>query len=248
MAQRRMFTKAITNSSEFLMMPPTAQLLYIHFGMNADDDGFCEHFSIMRMTDSKPDDLRILQARKFVRVFDDKVLVITDWKENNYIQKDRYTPSKYLKVYKEELKQLGSSVNTGESGDCTQDVYNMDTQVRLGKVRVGKNTSKETGVSEGGEEIKGPKEPEPVFSLPDEIKKMEESPRRDLNIIAFLIDRKGLQPENKGQLHTIIKRHLRPAKDLKPFSDADIVRASKVAQEEYPDKWTGETLVKILTK
>lgn len=106
------------------MMPPTSQLLYIHLGMNADDDGYCEHFSIMRMTESKPDDLRVLASKGFVKVFDDKVLIITDWKENNYIQKDRYTPSKYLELYKEK--------------ECIQDVSKMDTQVRLGKGRLGK--------------------------------------------------------------------------------------------------------------
>jgi hypothetical protein len=109
------------------MMPPTAQLLYIHFGMNADDDGFCEIFPIMRMTDSKPDDLRILQARRFIQVFDDKVLIILNWKENNYIQKDRYSESKYLKLYKEEIKNLT------QKHECIQNVYKMDTQVRLVK-------------------------------------------------------------------------------------------------------------------
>lgn len=131
MAQRRMFSKTITNSSNFLMMPQSAQNLYFHLGMNADDDGFCEHFTIMRMTESKPDDLKILQAKRFVRVFDDHVLVVVDWKENNYIQRDRYSPSKYLEIYKKELKLLVNS-------DCIQDVYKTDTQVRLGKVRLGK--------------------------------------------------------------------------------------------------------------
>src|SRR3990167_4085955 len=129
MANRRMFSKTITNSSRFLMMSPTAQILYIHFGMNADDDGFCEHFSIMRMTESKPDDLKILQAKGFVKVFDDQVLVITEWKENNYLQKDRYTPSKYLTIYKEEMKELNSGI---------QNVYRPYTQDRIGKDRIGK--------------------------------------------------------------------------------------------------------------
>lgn len=123
MAQRRMFSKTITNSSQFLMMPQSSQNLYFHLGMNADDDWFCEHFAIMRMTDSKPDDLKILQAKWFVNIFDDKVLVILQRKENNYIQKDRYTESKYLKIYKDELQKLW----------CIQDVYKMETQVRLGK-------------------------------------------------------------------------------------------------------------------
>ena len=120
-----MFSKAITNSSNFLMMPATSQALYYHLGMNADDDGYCEHFMVMRMTESKPDDLKILEAKGLVHVFDDKVLIIRDWKEHNHIQADRYHPSKYLSVY---------SLDTV----CIQDVSIMDTEVRLGKVRLGK--------------------------------------------------------------------------------------------------------------
>lgn len=128
MAQRRMFSKSITNSSQFLMMPQSSQNLYFHLGMNADDDGFCEHFALMRMTDSKPDDLKILQSKGFVSVFDDKVLIITDWKENNYLRSDRYSASKYLEIYKEELKGLSSGI---------PEVDISATQVRLGKDRIG---------------------------------------------------------------------------------------------------------------
>ena len=131
-----MFSKSITNSSQFLMMPQSSQNLYFHLGMNADDDGFCEHFSIMRMTDSKPDDLRVLQAKNFVCVFDDKVLVVVDWKENNYLRSDRYTPSKYLEIYKQELALL--SQNTPPQSGIPSG-NQMDTQVRLGKDSIGKD-------------------------------------------------------------------------------------------------------------
>ena len=133
MANRRMFSKTITQSSSFLMMPPTSRLLYYDLGLSADDDGFCEHYTIMKMTDAKPDDLKVLQAKGFVKVFDDKVLIILDWKENNYIQNDRYTPSKYLKIYKKELLLLANN------NQCIQSVSIMDTQVRLGKVRRGED-------------------------------------------------------------------------------------------------------------
>jgi hypothetical protein len=133
MAQRRMFSKTITNSSQFLMMPQSSQNLYFHLGMNADDDGFCEHFTIMRMTESKPDDLKILQAKNFINVFDDKVLVIIDWKENNYLRADRYTPSKYLEIYKNEL--VGLSIGIPK-------VDKVATQDRIGKVRLGKDRIK----------------------------------------------------------------------------------------------------------
>lgn len=128
MANRRMFSKSITSSSRFLRMVPTARLFYYDLGMNADDDGYVEWYAVMAMTGAKEQDLQILQAMDLIKVFDDKVLIIKDWKENNYIQKDRYTPSKYLNVY---------NMDT----ECIQDVSKMDTQVRLGKDRLGKSSS-----------------------------------------------------------------------------------------------------------
>jgi hypothetical protein len=108
--------------------------------MNADDDGFCEHFALMRMTDSKPDDLKILQAKGFVNVFDDRVLIISDWKENNYLRSDRYSPSKYLEVYKKELKRLSSGIPAVATG-----------KDRLGEDRIGKDTN--TDETSSSEEI-----------------------------------------------------------------------------------------------
>lgn len=135
MANKRMFSKSITCSSRFLMMPASAQCLYFHLGMNADDDGFCEHFVIMRMTESKPDDLRILQAKKFIKIFDDKVLIILDWKENNYIRADRYSKSKYLELYKEELKLINNKCHPVGIPDDNQTVDNRETQIRSDQVR-----------------------------------------------------------------------------------------------------------------
>jgi len=144
MAQRRMFNKSITSSSRFIMMPPTSRLLYYDLGMNADDDGFCEHFVIMKMTDATPDDLRILQTRGLVKVFDDKVLIIRNWKENNYLQKDRYTPSRYLEEYRQELKLLATDKKSEDTPLYTKCIQDVDTgKVRrgkdsIGKVRIGK--------------------------------------------------------------------------------------------------------------
>ena len=100
MAERRMFSKTITNSSVFLKMPTSSRLLYYDLGMNADDDGFVEHFMVLRMTGASEQDLGVLELNGLVRILDNNVLWIKDWKENNYIQKDRYKPSKYLSVYK----------------------------------------------------------------------------------------------------------------------------------------------------
>lgn len=134
-----MFSKVITSSSSFLMMPQTAQALYFHFGMNADDDGFCEHFAIMRMVGANPDDLKILQAKKFVHVFDERVLVIRDWKENNYLRGDRYKESKYASLYKNDLALLSSESDNLSLGIPMVD--HMATQDRIGKDRIGEKTT-----------------------------------------------------------------------------------------------------------
>lgn len=130
MANRRMFAKTITNSSRFLMMPLSAQALYFQLGMNADDDGYVEHFTIMRMVGGNPDDLNLLVAKSFVKVFDNHVLVIIEWEQHNKIQPSRKIASQYIDVYP-------------SSTECQQVVNNIPTQVRLGKVRLGKKDTVE---------------------------------------------------------------------------------------------------------
>ena len=123
------------------MMPQSSQILYIHLGMNADDDGFCEHFTIMRMTGSVPDDLKILQAKKFVKVFDEMVLVILDWKENNNLRADRYTPSKYLEMYKDQLSLLSE----GEIIGIPEDIQTVNpVKYSIDKVSIVKNSKEKS--------------------------------------------------------------------------------------------------------
>lgn len=95
--------------------------------MNADDDWYAERFTVMRMTWSSEQDLLVLKANGLVHVFDDNVLIVLDRKENNYIQKDRYTPSKYLTVY---------NLDT----ECIQNVY-------TGKDRIGKERLDKVSIS-----------------------------------------------------------------------------------------------------
>jgi len=130
MAQRRMFSKTITNSDSFLEMPDSSQNLYFHLSMNADDDGFVDNWkSIMRMTGHKEDDLKVLIAKQYIIPFDTGVIIIKHWRMNNYLRSDRYKET----VYKEELKNLSLDENL---------VYQMDTNGihRLGKDRLGKES------------------------------------------------------------------------------------------------------------
>lgn len=99
MAERRMFAKTIIDSDAFLNMPASAQNLYFHLGMRADDDGVVNNpRSIMRLVGAHEDDMNILISRKFLIVLQDAVIVIKHWKINNYIRNDRYIPSKYTEL------------------------------------------------------------------------------------------------------------------------------------------------------
>jgi len=86
------------------------------------------------------------------------------------------------------------------------------------------------------------------FLLSDEIKKLEQSKRRDLNILAFFLEMKKPDIRNMKQLQATLKRHLVPARITKDFEDDQIVKAVKIAEKEYPGIWTLETINKILTK
>lgn len=168
-----MFAKTIVESDAFLDMPLSAQSLYIHLGMNADDWGFVNNpRSIRRMCGASEDDLRLLVAKKFILTFDSGAAVIKSWWVNNYVQSDRRHPTRY----QEELETLfldeNKSYTTKDTGvlpadmfnrvskvepvciqpvskmdtKCIQSVSKMDTEVRLGKVRLGESTSNSSRV------------------------------------------------------------------------------------------------------
>ncbi len=108
MAQRRMFSQKVTETDKFLDMALTAQSLYFHLGMNADDDGFVGNpKSIKRMIGASEDDLKALVEKDYLIVFDDGVVVIKDWLVSNYVKKDRYTPT----IYTEDMKLIGLDKN-----------------------------------------------------------------------------------------------------------------------------------------
>ena len=96
MAQRRMFSKKITDTDKFLEMPLSTQALYFHLNMGADDDGFVDRpKTIQRTVGASDDDLKILLAKNFIISSDTGIVVIKDWRIHNYIRKDTYQPTIY---------------------------------------------------------------------------------------------------------------------------------------------------------
>lgn len=97
MASRRMFAKSITDSARFLRMPAASRLLYYDLGMQADDDGVVEAFTVIRTTGASEDDLKVLESKGFVSILnDDLVTYICDWEVSNHIRKERHHPSIHM--------------------------------------------------------------------------------------------------------------------------------------------------------
>lgn len=108
MANKRMFSKDITDSDAFIEMSSASQALYFHLNQGADDDGFNNQVQMAMMkAHASSDDLKILMAKNFVIRFESGLIVIKHWRLHNTLRKDRYTPTNY----KEELNLLGIKEN-----------------------------------------------------------------------------------------------------------------------------------------
>ncbi|GEP75490.1 DnaD domain-containing protein [Weissella thailandensis] len=135
MAQRRMFSKKVTDTDIFLDMPLSAQALYFHLNMHADDDGFIGNINtIKRMVGASNDDEKLLIAKQLLIPFEQSgVVVIRDWRIHNYIRKDTYNQT----MYTQELDRLGIDDNGKYHVDDPSTVR--PRIVDTGKVRVGKD-------------------------------------------------------------------------------------------------------------
>ena len=101
MAERRMFTKKITESDAFLDMPSSTQMLYFHFSMNADDDGFVNNANrIRRVVGATQEDYQTLFDRGYLIQMSNGLVVVAHWRICNTIRKDRRKPTVYQSEYK----------------------------------------------------------------------------------------------------------------------------------------------------
>ena len=146
MAERRMFTKKITDSDPFTEMPLSAQALYFHLNMNADDDGFLNNpKKIQRSIGASEDDLKLLMAKRFILAFEKGIIVIKHWRMHNLLRKDRYTETQYIEEketlmlqkdgsYTEKPPELPVATTWQPNGN------QMATQYSIGKVSEGKDS------------------------------------------------------------------------------------------------------------
>lgn len=134
MAERRMFAKTVIDSDAFLEMPLSAQSLYFHLSMRADDEGFVGNpKKIQRMIGASDDDCKLLVMKSFIIVFDSGIIVIKHWKIHNYIRSDRFKETVY--VGEKSMLSLNENNSYTKHGipSGRQLVDKMDTQVSIGK-------------------------------------------------------------------------------------------------------------------
>lgn len=150
MARRRMFSLDVVDTDKFLDMPSSTQALYFHLGMRADDDGFISSPKrITKIANCGEDDLKLLITKGYLIPFDSGVVVISDWKINNELKKDRCKPTIHLSEFEKIQIQKNKSYSLIASKvgtKCFQNVSKMDTQDSIGKDSIGKDSiDKEPG-------------------------------------------------------------------------------------------------------
>jgi hypothetical protein len=155
MAERRMFSKTIIDSDLFMDLPLTAQALYFHLAMRADDDGFIGNSKkLCRMLGVGEEDLALLIEKELLIKFDSGVVAVKHWKVNNLIKNDRYKAT----IYQEEKSFLEVENNTYRKCEkkprrapqkdekaTLEPKWNpsgthLEPQVRLGKDSIGKDS------------------------------------------------------------------------------------------------------------
>lgn len=169
MAERRMFSKTIIDSDLFLDMPLSAQALYFHLSMRADDDGFLNNAQkIIRMTNATKNDYDLLLLKRFIIRFEDGICVIKHWRIHNYIRSDRYKPT----IYQDKIKRLSIEENKSyvlseeNTNAGIPDGYQMDTQVSIEKDKLDKTRTGEERVIK--DSLLNSEENKNILSEPDQ--------------------------------------------------------------------------------
>lgn len=88
-----------------------------------------------------------------------------------------------------------------------------------------------------------------VFSFSEELSKMEANKRRDIQIVALYWKFKGFSVENKEQYQSALTRELRAAKNLKGYSDDQILATMRYLNKTATNYvWVLETINKRINE
>lgn len=124
-----MFSRQITESDAFLDLPLSAQCLYFHLSLSADDEGFISSGKrIVRAIGATDEDMTLLVQGEFLLYFPEaNVYVDRAFFLNNAIRADRSHPTSYqhqrkqLTITENKLYQLVSEDDNQMTTKCPAD-------------------------------------------------------------------------------------------------------------------------------
>lgn len=238
MAERRMFAQTIIDSDAFLDMPLSAQALYFHLGMRADDDGFINNpKKVQRSVGASEDDLKLLILKNFIIPFESGIVVIKHWRIHNYIRNDRRKGTVYL----EEMALLDVKSNGAYTlvNQLSTNCQPSDNQVtdncphRLGKVSIGKVSIGEVRREEGTPEANRYGVYNNVILTPEERDAlMNDYPDE----YAEMIDKLSMYMKSSGKLykdHYATIRKWKREDDIKASKSASAKKGSKEELQDF---------------
>ena len=124
MAEKRMFSRELVESDDFLELPLSAQGLYMHICMEADDDGFVNNANrIRKVVEASQEDYQILFDKGYLLQMANGLVVVAHWRICNTIRKDRYKPTVYQSEYKK-LKVCDNVYTLSNKGVAPVSVIN----------------------------------------------------------------------------------------------------------------------------
>lgn len=146
MARKRMFDLDIINQDSFFDLPMDAKALYFLLGMEADDEGFVSPKKVLRLYGGTEDSLKVLIAKKYIIPFETGVIVITDWKRNNYLDKNKTKPT----IYQNEKMQIMYDENSQKYISLTEVKPKLNqslTKVNVEENRIVENSIEENSIN-----------------------------------------------------------------------------------------------------
>jgi len=140
MANRRCITLDIVDTDEFLDLPVSAQALYFHICVRADDDGFCDNaHKICKFTNTSFDDLSLLLKKKFLLQGNKGIVIVKHWWMHNTKRKDTYKQSPHLKDNLEICVDENNAYTFDKSKKRYRTVTEPLPQININKTKLNKD-------------------------------------------------------------------------------------------------------------
>ena len=255
-----MFSTMIVDSDAFLDMSSSAQNLYFHLGMRADDDGFIDNpKKVLRVIGGNDDDLKLLMAKRFILSFESGVVVIKHWLIHNLIRSDLYKETLYKKekatlglnesgAYTElregvgELKRIESPKWLKERKGEVSTANVPQTAHRIGKVSIGKerkeNTTATASVAPKADSFfqnmrKDKLDDAIPMSLPDFVLLARGSAHRHVRLVGEYADERQIKNETRGQWRQFTHRNIAVASRLAPYNDDQLSNAISRLKDDF---------------